>query len=112
MGKRKKATGERMVFLQLIQERGNKSQISNKELFGEEHFQWHWQFSHVLPKGLYSRFRLYDRNIVLMLPEEHVYVTEHEGTARKNPLWQKYFALKEQLKQEYHDRKRVLPIGG
>jgi hypothetical protein len=95
-------SGQLKLFKQLYEASDKRSEISGKPLHPPSHWQFHWQFQHCLPKGLYKRFKLHPENIVLMLPEEHTYVTEHEGEARKDPMWQNYFERKDQLKKEYY----------
>lgn len=51
--------------------RPHKSELTGKPLLSKGHFQWHWQFLHVLPKGSYPMWRLNPDNIILALPEEH-----------------------------------------
>lgn len=96
------------LFLYLYETRGPYSEISGKRLLPPTHEFFHWQFEHILPKGLYKRFELYPKNILLCLPEEHTFVGQHEGDARRDQNWNWYFEIKEILKQEYHARKRLL----
>lgn len=77
------------------------SQVSGKPLFEPGHIQWHWQFSHILPKGLYAKYKLNPDNIVLMLPEEHQLWQFFPGRARKNPLFDWVFEKFDKLKREY-----------
>jgi hypothetical protein len=99
---RRGATGERKLFVQIYVAVGGLSLQSGKPLLPPEHDLFHWQFSHILPKGLYKRFRLYGKNIIPMLREEHDFVGTHEGEARKDPNYNWYFLLKEILEQEYY----------
>lgn len=107
MAKTRTRTGERDLFIELYIQCGGRSKISGIQLLPPDNEFFHWQFSHVLPKGLYQRFRLYEKNIIPMLRKEHVYVTEHEGEARKDERWKWYFELKEILKQEYFNGKDI-----
>lgn len=62
------------------------------------------QFLHVLPKALnkYPKFKLYEKNIVLASNDTH-FKWDHtpRSKLRKNPLFDKLFALEEELKEEY-----------
>jgi len=58
------------------------------------HWQWHWQFAHVLGKGSYPKYKLNPENIMLMLPEEH----------EKQENYQLFNERKIQLKKQYHER--------
>lgn len=59
------------MFNWIWENRPHLSEVSGKPLLPKGHFKWHWQFAHILPKGTYSRFKLREDNIMLMLPEEH-----------------------------------------
>lgn len=99
---RKNKRGELYLFRTLLWTRGSISEISGKPLLPLEHPQWHWQFLHVLPKGLYKRYKLNPRNIVLALPSEH----EYQDKATKDPQWAWFFLLKDFLKQQYINETR------
>lgn len=47
------------------------SDLSGKRLLPIHHWQWHWQFLHVLSKNTYPKWKLNPNNILLGLPEEH-----------------------------------------
>lgn len=53
------------------EENGFRSELSGKPLLPKGHFQWHWQFLHVLPKGTYPAYKFDSENILLGLPNEH-----------------------------------------
>ena len=61
----KKETGELQMFKEIWEERPHVSELSGKPLLPIGHFQWHWQFLHVLPKGSYPHYKLKKENIVL-----------------------------------------------
>ena len=73
-----------------------------KEFYGTN--KWVNCFAHVIPKGLYPRFKLNPQNIGLLNPDVHWLYDR--GTEKQrlesghnfNPLYK----LKEQLKQEYN----------
>lgn len=60
-----------------------------------------WCFMHVLGKKAFPKFKLYYKNIVLALPEEHTLYDERTGEARKRPEFDWVFQLADILKQEY-----------
>ena len=47
------------------------SEVSGLPLLYPNHFQFHWQFAHVLNHGRYPHYKFNPDNIMLMLPEEH-----------------------------------------
>jgi len=58
-------------------------------------------FSHVLTKGAYPRFRLYEKNIVFCLPEVHF---QWEFGTRKKPEFEWIEKLELELKREYYEK--------
>jgi len=58
-------------------------------------------FSHILTKGAYGRFRLYEKNIVFCLPEKHF---EWEFGTRKKPEFEWIEKLELELKREYYEK--------
>ena len=91
------------LFNLIWEEREHKSQISGQPLLNKGHLKWHWQFSHILPKGLYPKFKLERKNVILMTPEEHQLWGERPDKIRHQPKWAWIFELHEKLKQEYHN---------
>lgn len=86
------------------------SQISNKPINIAQHSKlWYSCFAHVLPKGLYPKFRLYPKNIMLVLPIEHTLIdfgTEEqrkEYEVQNNCSFSIFYKLKELLKIEYRN---------
>lgn len=69
------------------------SELSGEPLFNKNHFQWHWQFLHVLPKGTYPKYKLNPDNIILGTPSEH----ENQESFK---LFQD---KKSELKRKYYD---------
>lgn len=70
----------------------------------------HNNFAHVLPKGKYPRFRLNPDNVVLLChrfvavdgnPGCHYLLDMTPNSELKGEGWDRLFALKERLKQEY-----------
>lgn len=77
---RAKPTGQLKVFREIWEEREHVSEVSGAPLVDlpdnpkeepEQMTAWVRQFSHLLPKGSYRRYRLDKRNIVLKTAEEH-----------------------------------------
>lgn len=77
------------------------SEISGCLLFGKHHSMWHFQFSHVLSKGAFPKFKLKPENIWLMLPSEHILLTEHPEKTKLLPEWKTYWEEYELLRIEY-----------
>lgn len=72
-----------------------------------------WYFSHVLPKGKakYPMFMYYKKNIVLKEFKEHELWEIHQNDLKDNPLWDKVFALKEELIEEYKEHLELFKQG-
>lgn len=93
------------VFNEIWDERPHHSEVSGKPLLRRGHTQWHWQFSHILPKSVYPKFSERKDNILLMLPEEHELWENGKRKIRMDEKWRHVFELAEKLKQEYHDKR-------
>ena len=102
------ATGEKKVFEHIWETRERKSFLSGipitltpKSIF------WVNCFAHILPKGQYEGFRLFDDNIQLLTPDEHSLldqgtIEQRQKYARQNNCdWNKIFDLKARLRKEY-----------
>jgi len=109
--KKDKNTGQMALFSVIWNTRDRVSFISGKPLNRYEGTNFFPNlFAHVLSKAQnkYHKFKLYDKNIVLLTPEEHTlfdHGTEEQREKYKlqNPStdWEKLYNLKEQLKKEY-----------
>ena len=84
------------MFNWIWENRPHVSEVSGKPLLRKGHFQWHWQFAHVLPKGTYKRFKLREENIMLMLPEEH----------DKQEQFEAYLERKQELRNKYEEENK------
>lgn len=96
----KKGTGEAEIFAEIAEEREWKCFVSDKNLMELTAT----QFMHVLPKALnkYPLFKLYKKNIQLAADEIHyAWDFKPRSELRKDPRFDKLFALEEELKQEY-----------
>lgn len=101
-----KATGEKIIFLEMWNELPNVCCITGEPLLPLNHMHWHSQFSHVLPKGLYKKAKLSKENIKLMLPEHH-YNYGNRGrdfllNSEHADKWLEILDLYDELKQKYH----------
>lgn len=67
----RKPSGERALFIQLYAKCKGKSQVSGEPLLSPEHPMFHFQGSHLLPKGTYPDYRLDERNIIMVTADEH-----------------------------------------
>jgi len=99
--KPKRPTGELKLFLEIWDERPHVSEVSGKPLLPKEHPQWIWQFSHILPKGLYPKIRLLKKNIKLALPEEHDQWGNHIHKCT-GPEWEPIHKRAEELREAYN----------
>jgi hypothetical protein len=95
-----KPSGELALFKTLLEVRGAKSQISGEKLVG---FDIRW-FSHILSKGAYPSFKLFDKNIVLKTPREHELWETQRHKLKNLPEWQWVFNLEQELKELYHKK--------
>ena len=78
------------------------SEISGKPIPNlVSHNKESWCFAHIIGKGPYPKFKLYYKNIVLCLPEEHTYYDNYPWLAKKNPQYQWVFELADVLRQQY-----------
>lgn len=62
---------QKELFTYIWETREHVSEVSGKPLLPRSHYQWHWQFAHILSKAAYPTYKLNPDNIMLMLPEEH-----------------------------------------
>jgi len=97
---RKKPTGELVFFKALWAFRKHVSFVSGKEI---KKFDVNCM-SHVLSKGAYPSYRLYDKNLIFLTKEEHHawHQLGREQLLAQDPNWQKVFDLYEGLKAKYH----------
>jgi hypothetical protein len=96
----KEPTGELALFKTLLEVRGNKSQVSGETLVG---FDIRW-FSHILSKGAYPSFRLFDRNIVLKTAREHELWETQRHKLKELPEWKWVFEREQELKELYYKK--------
>ena len=80
------------LFNYIWETRPHKSELSGFNLLPKGHYQWHWQFLHVLPKGTYPRYKLNPKNIILGLPSEH----------DQQESFPEFLAKKQELTREYY----------
>lgn len=80
------------LFNYIWETREHKSELSGEPLLPKGHFQWHWQFLHVLPKGAYPYYKLRPENIILGTIKEH----EHQESI------QSFQDKKSELKMAYY----------
>ena len=100
--KQSKEINQSTLFRQIWDERPHVSQVSGCPLPEAGSLQWHWCFSHVLPKGIYGKAKLSKENIILITPEEHTLWGNHVHKVRDRPEWKWVFELYEDLKEKYH----------
>lgn len=97
INRKRKRTGELDLFRKLYEERGPYSQISGQWVDFHPAI-----FSHILGKGAYGRFRLYEKNIVIKTIEEHTMWGEQRHKLKNLPKWAWIFELEKELKEEYY----------
>lgn len=103
-----KTTGERALFDAIWSMREHTSYLTGKKLDCYSETFYLNMFAHVLPKGKYPDFRLFDKNIVLLTPEEHYLLDfgTEEQRQRYSDRWYLIDDLKEVLLAEYTERRR------
>jgi len=99
-GRAEKTEGE--LFNEIWNERPHVSEIDGTVLLPKTHKLWAWQFSHLLPKGLYNKARLDKENIVLKTWAQHQLWEFHAHKLRDKEEWKWVFEKRERLKREYH----------
>jgi len=101
-----KPTGEKILFESIWNTRKRVSFLDGKPL-GD--CAYAWNFAHVLrkAKGHYPKFKLLDRNIILLTKGQHELYDENvrnpEFLIKKDARWQKIFELREELRNEYNE---------
>lgn len=80
------------MFNWIWENRPHASEISGLPLLPPGHWQFNWQFAHVLAKGPYPKFKFNPENIMLMLPFEH----------EKQESFQTFQDRKQELKEKYY----------
>lgn len=104
--KQSKPTGERILFETIWNTRERVSFLDGKSL-GD--CAYAWNFAHVLrkAKGHYPKFKLLDRNIILLTKRQHELFDENvrnpEFLIAKDVRWKKVFELREELRNQYNE---------
>ena len=105
----KKATGERELFEEILEDRGARSEISDEPIYNIGPI----NFIHLLAKGQgrYPLFKLNKDNIVIGTAEEH-HEFDHgsQSKLREDPRWDWVFEKIEKLKREYKELEKKLKI--
>ena len=102
---RPEPTGEKILFEAIWNTRKRVSFLDGKPL-GD--CAYAWNFAHVLrkAKGHYPKFKLLDRNIILLTKRQHELYDENvrnpEFLIEKDVRWKKIFELREELRNEYN----------
>lgn len=96
----RKKTGELELFEEIWNERAHESEVSGEKLLSFDVS----NFSHLLPKGLYPKFRLKKENIVLKTRQEHYDWEYNQHKLVDKQEWKWVFEKKEQLKLEYNQK--------
>ena len=99
LNKVRKPTGEKALFEALWNTRNRRSYVTGRPLGNEARVHF---FSHILPKGAYPKFRLFDRNIQFMTLEEHTMWENYKYKIKDDPKWKHVFELEQELKELYH----------
>lgn len=100
--KNRKPTGELALYAKLYEERGPYSQVSGQWVAFAPII-----FSHILSKGAYPAFRLYEKNIVIKTIEEHHQWETQRHKLKDKPEWQWIFTLEQELKIEYYEKIKI-----
>lgn len=101
---KRKATGEGVLFETIWNTRKHVSFLNGKSL-GDDAYAWY--FVHVLRKaaGHFPKFKLYDKNIILLTRSQHDMYDKHvrnpEYLIGLDPRWKNVFELRDELLVEY-----------
>ena len=85
-------TSQPKLFAHIWETRKHRSELSDAPLLPKGHFQWHWQFAHILPKGSYPKWKFEPKNIILCLPDEH----------SRQETFPEFIRRRDELKREYY----------
>lgn len=108
--KKKKSTGELNLFNKIFDIGPKVCFVTGQSLQSKCYYTknntFHCLFHHVLPKSLYPEFRLYEKNIIMVLPNvHHLLETKAISDLIKTDLnYQKVIDLKTFLKSQYYER--------
>lgn len=94
---KRRPTGELNLYKEIWEERPHKSEVNGEPI----PFFHIWCFSHILPKGLYPKYRLKKENIIIKTPKQHYDWGNRRHKLKDDPEWQSIFELYELLKQQY-----------
>lgn len=100
LSKKKKVTGELEMFKDIWSRRPHRSQFSMTPI---EEFDVRC-FAHVLPKSMYKQFRLNQRNVKILTPEEHdmqTNIARSEWPSAFKEWWEFH---ENELKNEYRQK--------
>lgn len=91
-------TGELAVMRLIVEHRGSKSEITGEPIYNITVS----SMMHILSKKQYPKFRLYEKNILIVTPHQHYLFdfTPHSDL-RLLPEWEKVFKLRDELIEEY-----------
>ena len=85
-------TSQLKLFAHIWQTREHCSELSGAPLLPKGHFQWIWQFAHILSKQSYPKWKFNPKNIILCLPDEHA----------KQESYPEFIRRRDELKREYY----------
>lgn len=94
---KRKPTGELVLFEAIWKSRPHVCQVTDQPI---KHFSVSC-FMHVLSKGAYPKFRLFDRNILLVMPDVH---DKYDCGDRSDPMFEKVRKLHDELVQLYYKK--------
>jgi hypothetical protein len=88
---------QKQLFEHIWETRPHVSEISGKPLLSGNHYQFMWQFAHILSKQAYPEYKLLEENIMLMLPDEHA----------KQESFEIFQDRKQELKEKYYSERQI-----
>lgn len=95
---------QRSLFEHIWATREHVSEINGEQLPEQGHWQWHWNFAHILNKGSYPSAKLVECNIVLLTPAQHQLFDFHPHKVKNLAPWIWLFEERELLKIRYHNK--------
>ena len=93
-----KPTGEKVLFDVIWATRPHVCEVSG-QIIREANVSC---FMHILSKGAYPKFRLFDKNILLVTPEIH---NEYDNGDRSDPKFYQVMKLHDELIKKYYGEK-------
>jgi hypothetical protein len=96
----KQTTGEGILFQTILNTRPHVDFITGEPILNANFYNCH----HILTKKSYEKFRLFDKNVILLTDENHyaIHSIALSDLIEVDSRWQKYIDLQQTLKELYY----------